>query len=128
MRSNPAARNPPSASRNPKSRGPQSGSASDSGTTRGTLWVLDGKYVRPISVQVGPNDGSMTEVQGRDLTEGLEIVMGVQAKATAQTTDSTNPFAPRFPRGGPRGGGGGGGAGGAGGPRGGGGAGGPPSR
>jgi HlyD family secretion protein len=118
------ATNPQSEIRNPKSRGPQSGSASDSGTTRGTLWVLDGKYVRPIFVQVGPSDGSMTEIQGRDLTEGLEIVMGVQAKTTAQA-DSTNPFAPRFPRGGPRGGGG---AGGAGGPRGGGGPGGPPSR
>ena len=56
--------NPPSALRNPKSRGPQSGSASDSSTTRGTLWVLDGKYVRPVLVQVGPSDGSMTEIQG----------------------------------------------------------------
>ena len=56
-----------------------------SGTTRGTLWVLDGKYVRPVPVQVGPTDGAMTEVQGQGLTEGLEIVMGVQAKATAQS-------------------------------------------
>ncbi len=83
-----------------------------------TIWALEGKYVRPLPVQVGQSDGSMTEVQGAGVTEGLEIVMGVQAKATAQA-DSTNPFAPRFPRGGPRGGG-------AGGPRGGGGMGGPP--
>ncbi len=61
----------------------------------------------------------MTEVQGAGVTDGLEVVLGVQAKAAAQA-DSTNPFAPRFPRGGPRGGGGGGG------PRGGGGMGGPP--
>lgn len=117
--------NPQSVIRKPQSRGPQPGSTSESGMSRGTLWVLDGKYVRPVPVQVGPNDGLMTEVQGRELTEGLEIVMGVQAKTSAETTDSTNPFAPRFPRGGPRGGGG---AGGAGGPRGGGGPGGPPSR
>jgi len=70
-------------------------------------------------VQVGASDGSMTQVQGAGVTEGLEVVLGVQAKATAQA-DATNPFAPRFPRGGPRGGGG------AGGPRGGGGMGGPP--
>ncbi len=94
--------------------------------TPGTLWALEGKYVRPIPVQVGQSDGTMTEVQGAGLAEGQEVVLGVQVKATAQT-DSTNPFAPRFPRGGPRGGGGPGG-GGAGGPRGGGGMGGPPGR
>lgn len=74
--------------------------------TRGTIWVLEGKYVRPIPIQAGQSDGSMTEVQGAGVTEGLEVVMGVQPKAAAQA-DSTNPFAPRFPRGGPRGGGGG---------------------
>jgi len=105
--------------RNLRSRGSPPGSASESGMTRGTIWALEGKYVRPLPVQVGQSDGSMTEVQGAGVTDGLEVVMGVQAKAAAQA-DSTNPFAPRFPRGGPRGGGG------AGGPRGGGGMGGPP--
>ena len=122
----PGGANPKSEIRNQKSRGPQPGSASDSNTTQGNFWVLEGKYVRPIPVQVGQSDGSMTEIQGVGVTEGLEIVLGVQAKASAQT-DSTNPFAPRFPRGGPRGGGAGG-AGGTGGPKGGGGPGGPPSR
>jgi HlyD family secretion protein len=107
--------------RNPQARGSQSGSAFDNGAGRSTLWVLEGKYVRPLPVQAGQSDGSMTEIQGEGLTEGLEIVAGIQTKALAQT-DSTNPFAPRFPRGGPRG------SGGAGGPRGGGGMGGPPTR
>ncbi len=109
--------NPPSEIRNPKSRGPQAGSPSESGKTRGTVWALDGKYVQPIPVQVGVSDGSQTEVQGPNLTEGLEIVLGIQPKAAAASTDSTNPFAPRFPRrggtgqaGGQRGGGGMGGA------------------
>ena len=97
--------------------------------TGGTIWALEGKYVRPLAVQVGQTDGSMTEVQGAGVTDGLAVVMGVQAKDTAQA-DSTNPFAPRFPRRGPGGGGTGGqrggAAGGAGGPRGGGGMGGPP--
>jgi HlyD family secretion protein len=109
--------------RNLRSRGPQPGSAAEGGMTRGTIWALEGKYVRPIPVQVGQSDGSMTEVQGAGVTDGLEVVMGVQAKASAQA-DSTNPFAPRFPRRGPSGGGAGGqrggGAGGAGSPRGGG--------
>jgi HlyD family secretion protein len=120
--------NPPAANRGSKSRGPQSkpvnpgsdrGAAANGDTGLGTIWTLEGKYVRPLPVQVGASDGSMTQVQGAGVTEGLEVVLGVQAKATAQA-DATNPFAPRFPRGGPRGGGG------AGGPRGGGGMGGPP--
>jgi HlyD family secretion protein len=93
--------------RNLRSRGPQPGSTAEGGMTRGTVWTLEGKYVRPLPVQVGQSDGSMTEVQGAGVAEGLEVATGVQAKAAAQA-DSTNPFAPRFPRGGPRGGGGGG--------------------
>jgi HlyD family secretion protein len=99
---------------------PTHNSASGGPMTRGTIWGLEGKYVRPIPVRVGQSDGSMTEVQGAGVTDGLEVVLGVQAKAAAQT-DSTNPFAPRFPRRGPsRGGTGGPGGAGMGGPRGGG--------
>jgi len=83
---------------NPPARGPQSRSASDTGPTRGTLWAVEGKYVRPIPVQVGPSDNLMTQVQGEGATEGLVIVTGVQAQAAASSTDTTNPFAPRFPR------------------------------
>ena len=128
--------NPPSATRGAKSRGPQSqpdapgsdrGPTANGDTAPGTIWALEGKYVRPLPVQVGASDGSMTQVQGRGVTEGLEVVLGMQPKAAAQT-DSTNPFAPRFPRRGPGGGGAGGqrGGGGTGGPRGAGGMGGPP--
>ncbi len=87
-----------------RSQGSPSGSATESGMTWDTIWAPEGKYVRPLPVQVGASDGSMTQVQGRGVTEGLEIVLGIQPKAAAQA-DSTNPFAPRFPRGGPRGGG-----------------------
>ena len=117
----------PGQGRNPRSRGPQPGSTLEGGTAQGTIWALEGKYVRPLPVQVGQSDGSMTEVQGAGVTDGLEVVTGVQAKDTVQA-DSTNPFAPRFPRRGPGGGGTGGprGGGGMGGQRGGGSMGGPP--
>ncbi len=49
-------------------------------------------------MRVGPSDNLMTEVQGDGVVEGLQIVTGVQAQAAAQSTDTTNPFAPRFPR------------------------------
>jgi HlyD family secretion protein len=85
-------------------RGSQTQSAaSDPAGGRGILWVLEGKYVRPIPIQTGQSDNSMTQVQGQGVAEGLVIVTGVQTRATASNTDVTNPFAPRFPRG-PRGG------------------------
>ena len=71
----------------------------------GTIWVKDGQWVRPISVTVGPNDGSDTEVASADLKEGASVIVGeVHPDDTNQTT---NPFAPQMFRN-RRGGGGGG--------------------
>ncbi len=107
---------------NPASAGraAQGSSASDSVTGRANLWVLDGKYVKPVPVRTGQSDNLMTQVQGDGVTDGLVVVTGVQAPTNVSSTDTTNPFAPRFPRRG-----GTGGPGGAGGTRG---EGGPPSR
>jgi HlyD family secretion protein len=87
---------------------PESGSAPPSksregaaaGTTRATLWVPEGGYVKPIRVGSGLSDGTNTEVQGEGLTEGMNVVMGVQTMAENQDV-ATNPFTPKFP---PRGG------------------------
>ena len=59
---------------------------------RGTLWVVQGKFVRPVHVNVGMTDGIVTEVEGRDLTEGLQAVVG-------ETTEESNvsPGAERSP-------------------------------
>jgi len=91
---------------NPQSRGPQAKSPAGDNTGRGTIWALEGKFVRPIPVRTGPSDNLNTQIEGEGVTEGLEIVTGVQTQAAARTTDTTNPFAPKFPRG-PRGGAGG---------------------
>ncbi len=63
----------------------------------GVVWVVDGKYVRPLSVEVGLSNDTQTEVQGSDLTEGMQVAVGTQTVAAGQS-DTTNPFAPRFPR------------------------------
>jgi HlyD family secretion protein len=113
----PGGPNPKPEIRNPQSGSAQAQPASETGPARGTLWVPDGKYVRPIAVRVGASDNQMTQVQGQGVTEGLVIVTGVQTQAAASSTDTTNPFAPRFPRrGGTSGAGGPGGTRGAGGP------------
>ncbi|HET6246807.1 MAG TPA: efflux RND transporter periplasmic adaptor subunit [Tepidisphaeraceae bacterium] len=62
---------------------------------RGTLWVTDGKYVRPIKVRTGATDGLNTEisVKNDEVKVGEKVVVG---EVRAQTADSTtNPFAPQ---------------------------------
>ena len=40
------------------------------------LSVKDGTTVRTIDVQVGSSNGAMTEIRGKDLREGMEVVLG----------------------------------------------------
>jgi HlyD family secretion protein len=39
------------------------------------LWVKDGDLVRPIEVQLGASNGSMTEVTGANVKEGMEVIL-----------------------------------------------------
>ena len=62
--------------------------------------------MKSIDVQAGLTDGTNTEVRGKGLSDGLEVVIGeVQAGAPgAAGATSTNPFVPQMPgRGGRRG-------------------------
>ncbi len=72
---------------------------------RGRLWVKDGKFVRPVDIQIGATDGTLTEVTGDELKEGMKVVRGEsKGPELADGGDTTNPFAPRLFRGGGRGG------------------------
>jgi HlyD family secretion protein len=67
---------------------------------RGTIWVQQGKFVRPIHVNTGLTDGLVTEAQGRGLTEGLEIVSGEEAaESNASGGQERSPFTPQIGRG-----------------------------
>jgi HlyD family secretion protein len=82
----------------------------------GTLWVPEGGRVRPVRVNLGLSDGTWTEVQGEGVSEGMTLVLGVQAPdVVADTSAGANPFIPQFGRRGGQGGQGGGRQGGAGG-------------
>ena len=59
------------------------GRAGSGQTTRGKLWVLDGGKPHGIDVRVGLSDGTMTEVSGEGVSEGLEVVVGQQGGATS---------------------------------------------
>jgi len=66
---------------------------------KGRVWVTDGdNLVRPIDVAVGATDGSITEISGNDLKEGLLIVIGEDETSVNNGDEGTNnPFLPRFP-------------------------------
>jgi HlyD family secretion protein len=65
---------------------------------RGRLWVMDGKYVRPIDVNVGPNDGYQTEVSGESVKDGMEVIVAeIQENQGEETNNLLGP--PKFFRG-----------------------------
>jgi HlyD family secretion protein len=78
-------------------------SAPKSGASRGqrsqqggTLYTLDAKgQLQPIGVSTGVTDGTMTEVQGKAVVEGMKVVAGI-AQPTTQTaqtqTSASTPF------------------------------------
>ncbi|MEN6452303.1 MAG: efflux RND transporter periplasmic adaptor subunit [Thermoguttaceae bacterium] len=43
------------------------------------LWIEAGDYVRPIAVRTGASDGTVTEVRGEQLKEGMDVVVGQTA-------------------------------------------------
>ncbi len=52
------------------------------------LWVLDGKQIKPVRVQVGLSDGTNTQIDG-DLKAGEPVVIG---SLTASGGQQKNPF------------------------------------
>jgi HlyD family secretion protein len=56
--------------------------------------------LRPIVVTTGLTDGTLTEVQGGDLAEGMGVVVGEQTSSHAAAAGgSVSPFAPQPLRG-----------------------------
>lgn len=74
-----------------------SGQALPAGWKRRVLWVEQGIHVRPLRVLAGESNGSMTEVRGQGLTQGMEVVTGLETVARDQT-GARNPFVPQFRR------------------------------
>jgi HlyD family secretion protein len=77
------------------------GPGADGGASggRSSLWLPAGEHVRPLAVKAGLSDGTMTEITGENLSEGLDVVTGVQLQAGSKA-DTSNPFTPSFSRGG----------------------------
>ena len=79
---------------------PRTAQASD----RGTVWYLDAeKKLHVARVQTGLSDGQKTQITGKNLQEGMQVVISVassDAPATSGAQPSSNPFQPgRAPQG-----------------------------
>ena len=76
------------------------GAVEESGApqSHGTVWVPEGAFVRPVHVHVGLTDGMLTEVSGKAITEGLQVVTGETKRqpAGSQTQgEDQSPFMPQ---------------------------------
>ena len=60
----------------------------------GTVWIQEGRFVRPARVTVGLTDGVLTEIQSGDVVEEAQVVVGESQRS--QRDDTTNPFTPRL--------------------------------
>ena len=58
--------------------------------TRGTVWVEDGGFVKPVRLKLGLSDGTCTEVAGGELADGQAVVTGEQQKGATEKVN--NPF------------------------------------
>ena len=75
------------------------GNASANPHRPGTIWVVDGNYVRPVEVISGLSDGKNTEIRGEKVTENMQVVIGeTQQGGSASGGANTNPFIPQFRR------------------------------
>jgi hypothetical protein len=64
------------------------------------LWYLDDKGELAVErVRTGITDGTRTQITGRNLKEGQQIIIGV---TQTEAPKSNNPFQPQGPMGGPR--------------------------
>lgn len=67
---------------------------------RGMLWFTgaDGE-LDVMFVRTGITDGTSTEIRGREVTEGLQVIAGVSTAATATTAAANSPFQQQRPSG-----------------------------
>jgi HlyD family secretion protein len=80
----------------PRAGGGRGGSSEGGAAVRGTLWVPQGEFVRPVAVTTGLSDGSLTEVEGKDLAENMTVVLGEAVQRSAAGPGGPSPFTPQI--------------------------------
>lgn len=75
---------------------PKEAGEKEKGGERGTVWLTEGEFVRPLRVQTGLSDGVNTEISGDGVTEGMDVVVGETRARGDAAGGTTNPFAPQM--------------------------------
>lgn len=64
-----------------------------SGSGRGTLYTLDPKEkLQAVRVKTGITDGLFTEVEGKDVTEGMKVIDGLVSASSTPAAAAANPM------------------------------------
>jgi len=66
-----------------------------SGSGQSVLWVIDGDYLKPITVQTGLSNGTSVEVSGDGVEPQMQVITA-EVDTSAGAVGSTNPFLPHF--------------------------------
>jgi len=82
--------------------GSHNGGSHDRPKQYGTIWLLEGKTLKPVRVQLGLNDNRFVEITSDEVNEQSDVVLGILNDRVAAPVQQTNPFAPRMPGGGGR--------------------------
>jgi len=80
-----------------KQRDPNAPQTHASNYNKATLWVSENGLVKPVKALAGTSDGTMTEIQGEDVKEGLQVITGEQ-QMSAGSSGTVNPFTPQIGR------------------------------
>ena len=78
----------------PAGFGGKPSAGSDQPGAERTLWVAEGEHLRPVKVREVLSDGTRTEVEGADLTDGMQVVIG--EKGVVSESDAADPFSTRI--------------------------------
>lgn len=91
-----ARQKPHSRAESPKRDRSRSHDTGEVAQPRGTIWVEQGKFVRPVRVKIGLTDGQFTEVEGKDLSEGMHVIVSEAVReATSGSSTDRSPLMPQ---------------------------------
>ncbi|MHB9137858.1 MAG: efflux RND transporter periplasmic adaptor subunit [Victivallaceae bacterium] len=60
----------------------------------GLVWVQYGEQVKPLKVNIGITNGTMTEISGEDIKEDMEVITG--QNTADKVASAANPFTPQI--------------------------------
>jgi len=63
----------------------------------GIVWILKNNDLTPLKVTIGISNDATTEIESKDLKEGMEVITAFQSQ-TQKSSSVKNPFLPQFRR------------------------------